>query len=1094
MFPQNDSLIVKKILISESSILIHRDFIDQNNFNIYKDNTKLPDSLYSINFSTGLITFNKQLIKDTVLVQYKLLNPDFSYSKRDISLYIPVIEKEPTFLNTESYNSTAFQKLQTNGTFQRTFSNGNNQNFSINTDIDLQISGKISDDLFLDCNISDSSIPIEYGQSTTSLQEIDRVYITLYNKKMSLKGGDILTNNLANPFLNFSRNSIGLSYNKVDSNFQNTTSIGITKNIFRRQIINPINGNQGPYKLIGNNNELYVLIIPDSEKVFIDGIKQEKGTMKDYTINYNTGEVTFTANTIINENQRIIIEFQYSGQNYFRWLSYFGSNFKKGDFTFKFNFFSEQDSKSNPILSLSENQTNQLIVGGDESIFSNTFNVVEYTQSNTQILYTIKDTIDLNYIEHDNIYVFSNNPIDTLYNVHFEYVGEGQGDYILEQNLLNGNVFVWTAPFNGLKQGDYEPKKLLASPQKKQMFTVGFDYQKQEDIISVDFALSNYDKNVFSSIDDDDNISWAMNIFAKKKYLLKKVKLQSIINYEFVEKNFSYIDRTRDLEFSRNWNITDSILLNQRQHKMKFNILSEFLNIGTTSYTLELMNTNQDYKIRHLLNAEFKRKSFYTKSFTSLLQDFSFNQNIIFLQYNFLLEKTGKLKLGIHNIGDQKLDYLDPLNKHQFNKIVFFSNISKNENNLIDIKYTNRMDIKSQNMGSSNENTIELKTSFIEHKNGKINIQSSYSSYQSDIEDSIRIENNIMARLNYSFKINHYLNFSGFYEISNGKEFLRDFRYIKVNPGYGSFSWIDYNNNGLEEFDEFENSNFADTADYIRISFPTNESFNVRNLKYNQQINIHPDVQINKLLSRIQNLINIQINKKFLADDFKTIINPFLINFSNQNTLNVNYNVINNLIYKSNNNKYLFSYKIKKSLLKNTLNYGEESSQMMSHNIQGQRNFSFLVLNINWTSNEHSLNNQNMANRNYMINTQESRSELYFNFKKLSPSIVFTYVRKQNTNNEKLKGLKLNIGIDFSGPNQFSLQSHLIAFNMNYNGNELSSLGHDMLEGLSNGKGMEAQIGISKSINKTNFSIQYNGRFNESRIIHGGRFELKKYF
>tara|TARA_B100001029_G_C15054039_1_gene452972 strand:- start:714 stop:2000 length:1287 start_codon:yes stop_codon:yes gene_type:complete len=428
---------------------------------------------------------------------------------------------------------------------------------------------------------------------------------------------------------------------------------------------------------------------------------------------------------------------------------------------------------------------------------------------------------------------------------------------------------------------------------------------------------------------------------------------------------------------------------------------------------------------------------------------------------------------------------------------MLFSNISKNGANLMDVKYTNRIDIHPDNMGGSNENSVELKTSLIEHKNGQINIQSSYSSYRSDIEDSIRKEDNIMARLNYSLKINHYLNFNGFYQISNGKEFLRDFRYIKVNPGYGSFSWIDYNNNGLEEFDEFENSNFSDTADYIRISFPTNQSFNVRNLKYNQQINIHPDFHNNKFLSflsRAQNLLSIQINKKFLADDFKTIVNPFLINISNNNTLNINFNIINSLIYKSNNNKYLFSYKIKKSLLKNTLNYGEESSQIMSHNIQGQRNFNFVVFNININAKTHSLNNQSMANRNYMINKQEVRSELYFNLNKFSPSIIFSSIRKQNTNNEKLKGFKLNIGLDFSGPNQFSIQSNIIAFNMNYDGNVFSSLGHDMLEGLSNGKGIETQIGISKSINKTNLSIQYNGRFNEDRIIHGGRLELKKYF
>ena len=31
-------------------------------------------------------------------------------------------------------------------------------------------------------------------------------------------------------------------------------------------------------------DRLYVLIIPNSEKVFIDGIKKEKGITKDYTI------------------------------------------------------------------------------------------------------------------------------------------------------------------------------------------------------------------------------------------------------------------------------------------------------------------------------------------------------------------------------------------------------------------------------------------------------------------------------------------------------------------------------------------------------------------------------------------------------------------------------------------------------------------------------------------------------------------------------------------------------------------------------------------------------------------------------------------
>ena len=67
------------------------------------------------------------------------------------------------------------------------------------------------------------------------------------------------------------------------------------KGSFTKSILNVENGNQGPYKLMGENGELYVLIISGSESVFVNGIKIERGIDKDYIMNYNAGEIIFNS-------------------------------------------------------------------------------------------------------------------------------------------------------------------------------------------------------------------------------------------------------------------------------------------------------------------------------------------------------------------------------------------------------------------------------------------------------------------------------------------------------------------------------------------------------------------------------------------------------------------------------------------------------------------------------------------------------------------------------------------------------------------------------------------------------------------------------
>ena len=67
-------------------------------------------------------------------------------------------------------------------------------------------------------------------------------------------------------------------------------------------------------------------------------------------------EISFTNNIILNTNNRVIIEFQYTNQNYFKWLGYTGFYKKKENLDYYFNFYTESDNKNSPINPLNEEE------------------------------------------------------------------------------------------------------------------------------------------------------------------------------------------------------------------------------------------------------------------------------------------------------------------------------------------------------------------------------------------------------------------------------------------------------------------------------------------------------------------------------------------------------------------------------------------------------------------------------------------------------------------------------------------------------------------------------------------------------------------
>ncbi|MEM9024101.1 MAG: hypothetical protein AAGB22_10185, partial [Bacteroidota bacterium] len=499
--------------------------------------------------------------------------------------------------------------------------------------------------------------------NTQQLQEFDQVYIQLYNERSKLIAGDFQLERPNSYFLTYKKRAQGglfatrFPVNRADTtkgrmNLQASGSVSRGK--FARNIIQGIEANQGPYRLQGAEGEAFIVVLSGTERIYIDGKLLTRGQENDYTIDYNTAELTFTAKQLITKDKRIVAEFQYSDRNYTRSLVQFTDEFQSRRLRLRFNLYAEQDAKNQPVQQdLTDQQKEILRLVGDSlnRAIAPSFDSVGYEEN--VLLYALIDSVVVDTVlgdstVYDSIFVFSTNPEVAHYRLTFSNVGQGNGNYVLEQSIANGRVFRWVAPVNGVQQGDFEPVVLLVTPKTRQMVTLGGDYRISQNTNSTfEVAVSNNDLNTFSSRDGGDNVGFAGRVAVENTRRLgndwsKGWTLTSTGNFEHLGKNFREIERFRSVEFDRDWNIRD-IPLEGDQNISGMNVRLTKAQALSVSYGLQSFNTTGDYNaLKNNLLVGIKSAGFDITYNGSLVNSRGDVRNTDFLRHKTLAKKDLK--------------------------------------------------------------------------------------------------------------------------------------------------------------------------------------------------------------------------------------------------------------------------------------------------------------------------------------------------------------------------------------------------------------------------------------------------------------------
>ena len=1009
-------------------------------------------------------------------------------------------------------------EINKGGRISRGISVGNTHDLIVNSALNLNLEGKLSDDLNIRANITDQNIPYQPEGNTQQLQDFDNVYVEIFNDKFSVAGGDIVLQDRSTHFLRYLKNVQGGMVTTNLKQSQSFAGLSAAKGRFGSVMLNVEEGISGPYQIPPPDGNGFVIVIANSEKVYMDGILLTRGFNYDYVIDYNQAEISFTSNLMITKYSRVRVDFEYAVQDYARSIASFGHTQEMGKLTLSANYYKEEDNRNKSLYrELSDSQKILLSEVGDSVslAISPGEKLVEY--SSDRILYYKEDTLDAQGITI-SIFRVALEPMSEVYAVQFSDLGTGRGSYIIGEHAAQGRIYRWV----GKQLGRYEPYVQLAAPDKKKIFSVGGSYRVNEYLeIYVESAFSEHDKNLFSDKDKDNDKGYAlksgMRLTEKPVGASGIYKLNLSFDTEYLSENFTAIDRFRRVEFERDWNAGVNIYTSSRDilATAKVGLSKDALNqIDYEIQFRDKKNAVNGFQQRVNLNKSIGKFQVNASGFfmnSKAMGNISDWQRISLETFYRGKIQPGYRFLTDHNLIRNVVTDSIVFSANYFTSNEFFLRNDPTNKAKFELAYVIRDD-KSPYQGELNEagksHFVSGRFSNLFKDNYLVNVRINYRVYDDLISPQAPI-NSVSGRIDWTGDLIKSVFRSELnYSVSNARVVRREYVFIEVPTGEGTHTWRDENMDGIKDLDEFYEAINFDEKNYIKLYVPSSDFVDAfENLFiYRAKLNFPRHWQnsggIKAILAKISNTTAWTSNYRTTGQSIASRLVPFLVDMDPAQVLSMKESVRSTFFLNRSNPKFgatgglLFTQR--KFLYTNGFEArrDHEYNLTLRWNITRTHNFKIRSL-----SGRHSSASDYLAGRNFVIHDMKIGPTFAWQPK---PTFRITgtynigfktgYASEQPDSQSTISDI---IGeVKIGSASRYMINATLKYSIVDFLGNEFTPLGYEMLMGMQPGNNINLNIGWQQQlINGLQIGVFYEARKPEGiPIIHNARASVSALF